>query len=1052
MGLGVTANRWIAAALACVPLLTGEAAAKGAEIKVSVEESAGAARVWIDAPGYYYSIRREGDRLMVWFTVPPVLATLPKPPRNVLAIEAVPGGIGLTLPPGAVARNRRTGGRIAIDIDDPPKPPAEAGKPAPEPEHRRDPKPVAETPPPATPLASPVTSPLAASIAPPPEAPAAPEPPLPLPPPAPPPVPASAQTETGPPVLTPVPPDPPAKPPDPPPPKIEPAKVGPPPAEQRAAAAPQPPDTMAAPSAPDLSAPPDQAPGEKTAGGPVAPLEPEQAWPAVRGVPPSGPVALIATKTRPPPGLTGPALRVPFGEPVGAALFARGPHTYVVFDERRPIDLASVRDDPMFGTAVATIHPAATSIRLTPQPGQAALLTRTKDAWLISVVAAAPRPAALLPVFAKGLATFAAEAPGQVVSIVHPVTGGTLLVATQRKPGQGVAVERRWPEFSLPETGQGLVVEPLSDALSLRAVPTGFVLSGAPSGLVVSPAPPMPEAMLEAARLTRRFEFPGQSTESLTARLRQQAIATATTPPLGRGPMRRALAQNQIALGFGVEAQTALRIAARDDPKEAASSVAAGLAGIAALLAGRPNEAGGLDDPRLTGTDEVAMWRALRLAALDEGSPAAATILAGTAALLFTYPEELRRHFLAPALEAMILGGEPAAAARLLSQRPDDPRLAYARALSLQAQGKNEEALKGFQALTMSRSQLDHARAAARAVELRLAMGQLDAKGAATALEKLLYAWRGDGRDLALRRRIAELRRQEGAWRQVFAVLRGAKADFPSRAAEIDRQMKEAFASLPKDPTVDAMPPTELIGLLEENADLLADGPDGEPMRARLADKLMALDLPKRADPVLSKLLRAAPIGPARAGFGATLATLRLNEGDGDGALLALSESNSADMPVPVRERRATIAARVAAKRGDMKSAAELLTGVNTQEAEETRAAIFEKAKDWPAAKDALVALAARLIPAEGALDDSQRRVALRLATAAAQAGDDALLGSLRKKIGPRVGTGAQADLFKLLTAEPVRGTADLGRARAEMGLARAVAAGAGPAKPAKTP
>ena len=95
MGLGVTANRWIAAALACVPLLTGEAAAKGAEIKVSVEESAGAARVWIDAPGYYYSIRREGDRLMVWFTVPPVLATLPKPPRNVLAIEAVPGGIGL---------------------------------------------------------------------------------------------------------------------------------------------------------------------------------------------------------------------------------------------------------------------------------------------------------------------------------------------------------------------------------------------------------------------------------------------------------------------------------------------------------------------------------------------------------------------------------------------------------------------------------------------------------------------------------------------------------------------------------------------------------------------------------------------------------------------------------------------------------------------------------------------------------------------------------------------------------------------------------------------
>ena len=796
----------------------------------------------------------------------------------------------------------------------------------------------------------------------------------------------------------------------------------------------------------------------------TAPLEPEQVWPVIRAAPPSGPVALIATKTRPPTGLTGPALRIPFAEQVGAALFVRGPHTYLIFDERRPIDLSAVRDDPVFGTAVVSIYPAATAIRLTPPPGQAALLTRIKEGWLVSVVAAKPRPAALNPVLAKGTVTFAADAPGQVVAITDPQTGGTLLAGTQRKPGQGVAVERRWPEFILPVTGQGVVIEPLSDSIALRVVPTGFVLYGPPPGLALSPLPPMPEGMLEAARLTRRFEFPGQSLESLVARLRLQAVSTAATPALSRGPMRRAVAQTQIALGFGAEAQTTLRAAARDDPKEAASPVAAGLAGIAALLAGRPNEAGGLDDPRLTGTDEVALWRALRLAALDEGSPAAATMLAATAALLQTYPEALRWRFLPRAIEAAILGGEPAAAARLLAQQPDDPRLAFARALLKQAQGDNAAALKMFEEVAASRSPFDHARAAIRAAELKLAMGQLDAKGAATALEKLLYAWRGDERDLALRQRIAELWRADGAWRQVFAVLRGAKADFPARAAEIDRQMKEAFAAVPTDPGLDAMPPTELIGLLEENAGLLADGPDGEPMRARLAEKLMALDLPKRADPVLSKLMRAAPIGPAKAGFGATLATLRLNEGDADGALLALSESNASGLPDAIRERRATILARVAAKRGDMIGAAEHLAGVKTQEAEETRAAIFEQAKDWPAARDALTALAARVVPGDGMLNDVQRRVALRLATAAAQANDDALLGSLREQMGPRIGTGPQADLFRLLTAEPVREVADLTRARSEMGLARAIAAAAVPApapapaaagagaKPAKTP
>ena len=45
--------------------------------------------------------------------------------------------------------------------------------------------------------------------------------------------------------------------------------------------------------------------------------------------------------------------------------------------------------------------------------------------------------------------------------------------------------------------------------------------------------------------------------------------------------------------------------------------------------------------------------------------------------------------------------------------------------------------------------------------------------------------------------------------------------------------------------------------------DLSSDGPDGEPMRAQMADKLMALDLPKRADPVLQRLLRASPEGAA---------------------------------------------------------------------------------------------------------------------------------------------------------------------------------------------
>jgi tetratricopeptide (TPR) repeat protein len=487
----------------------------------------------------------------------------------------------------------------------------------------------------------------------------------------------------------------------------------------------------------------------------------------------------------------------------------------------------------------------------------------------------------------------------------------------------------------------------------------------------------------------------------------------------------------------------------KDDPREAASPSTIGLAAIAALVAGRPREAGDLADPRLTGTDEVALWRALQTAMTDEGSPKAAAVLATTAPLLFTYPAELRRRVLPLALETMILGGAADAAEPLLAQREDDPGLAYARALLLQAKGENDAALAGFDAVANSRSTFDHARAAIHAIELRLTMGQLDNK---TAPDALLYAWRGDQRDLALRLRIAELRSKTGEWRSVFAQLRGAKADFPGQAMEIDRRLKEAFAAVPRDPGLDKMLPTELIALLDENAELMANGPDGEPMRELLAEKLMALDLPKRADPLLTKLMRAAPYGPARAGFGATLATMRLHEDDGDGALLALSESNSADMPDAVRERRALIAARVEAKRGHISAAVEALAGSHSPEADETRANILEQARDWPAARDALVVLVAHVVPESGVLTDAQLGIMPRLATAATRAGDDATLASLREKLRTRIAMGPRADLFQLLTAEPVRGTADLGRARAEMGLARAVTADMGPKKPAGKP
>ena len=199
----------------------------------------------------------------------------------------------------------------------------------------------------------------------------------------------------------------------------------------------------------------------------------------------------------------------------------------------------------------------------------------------------------------------------------------------------------------------------------------------------------------------------------------------------------------------------------------------------------------------------------------------------------------------------------------------------------------------------------------------------------------------------------------------------------------------------------------------------------------------MALDLPKRAGPVLEKLMQAANSDVARAGFGARLAALRLREGDATGALAALDASVAADLPTELVERRTLLVAAADARRGDNERALTVLATLNSAAADEARATILERANDWPAAQKALTDYAAKTVPPEGELDDAQRRALLRLATAAARAGDDVALTALRQREVARMGSGPLADLFRLLTADQVRSVADLKRSGQEAVLAR---------------
>jgi hypothetical protein len=292
-----------------------------------------------------------------------------------------------------------------------------------------------------------------------------------------------------------------------------------------------------------------------------------------------------------------------------------------------------------------------------------------------------------------------------------------------------------------------------------------------------------------------------------------------------------------------------------------------------------------------------------------------------------------------------------------------------------------------------------------------------------------------------LRERVAELRGQTGAWREALTISRQAEADFPEQAASVQRHRKDMFARMIRDTTPRTMQAFDFVSMVDENADLIKGPEDEEALAQPLADRLLALDLPGRAKPLLEKLLRSAASDVAKARLGASLAALQSRESDDAGALATLNASDVPGLPPDLVEQRAVVRAMAMARQGNPSGGAAILAGLQTAQATAARAQILESAKDWVGAGQAWSECAALTVPANGPLDEVGTRTILRLATATARAGDESALAALRGKYTGRMSAGPLGDMFRLLTAEPIRTSGDIERSKQEMSFAESLPA-----------
>ncbi len=736
----------------------------------------------------------------------------------------------------------------------------------------------------------------------------------------------------------------------------------------------------------------------------------------------------------------GHQLEIPVGATVGAASFREGNEGWVVFDERRPIDLASVQQDPVFGSATVLELPEATLLRVALPSGTELRLERQRTGWLITAIGGDALPPPLQPILTETTdraVSLSARQPGQVISVPDPNTGGVLLVGTQREAGQAVPLPRLATDYSLRPSWQGVVVSPLSDTVSLVAVQTGFEIIASQPGshLSVSPQDAQTRAAAAASQMSRILDLPRADLPSLYHRLQSAIRSAADAAPRSKAQSRRTVAEAMLALGLGAEAQSVLDFASGSDARIADDQTARLLTAVSAILADRPGQASTLDDPKLSGSDEVEFWRAIRLARQQDGSAKAALGFAATLALLDSYPEALRERVLPLVAETLAQGGQNSAAQALCDRLKDDNSLDLARAMLAEQRGDTNDAVARYERLAQSPDRLLRLRASRLAAELALASGKSTVSETAKRLEKLLYAWRGDGREVDLRLRVAQLEGQAGEWRTALQLLRETESQWPERSNQLHARLVATFTTALQSASQGALKPFDAVALAAENADLMPQGEAGLTLARRLSDQLIALELPDRAAGVLEKMVQSTPAGQARASFGGQLATARLQSGDSVGAMKALADTSAESLPPDLLERRGLVFADAVAAQGDFPSSRLALLQIDTETADHKLAALAESSGRWPEAVEAWRALASRIIPPTGVVHEAGVQVLLRLAGAAAQAKDDVALTSLRSQFLPRLPKGHDADLFDFLTSGHVASSTQLPAIRRDLVL-----------------
>ena len=839
-------------------------------------------------------------------------------------------------------------------------------------------------------------------------------------------------------------------------------------AKTKRADAPEPPTPEARESAPAPAAASDGTAGPVAAAraaGPSPHPEPDETTPATQDAPPAAqaqaavrpapspaPAASEPKQSMPPPSTPDrlvsvemerngveAIIRFNWRDRVAAAVFDRADTLWIVFDRQARLDLSQVRiaAKESFERVQQIPVPGASVVRILIKKKQRLTVRREGTIWAIDIGPAwtkklnaiTPRTVRI----GQGGAQLhlAAKGAGRVISIRDPIVGDLVHVVPMKIDRQGVPVRRRFPDFELFTSAQGVAVRAIDEDIKVETARAGITISR-PGGLKMagkSTRAAKVEKLVRGKRLLDFTVWQRGGADQFQRVKHELTRAVAQARGERRDEMRLTLARFYLAREMSVEALSVLDALLGSRPKLIEKPGVRAMRGVAQFLIGRYAQAAAdLEHPSLATNLEIYPWRAGIAAARGDWAGAYRR-MEDTDPIFFGYPARLAVRFgLLGAEAAMSVDDYPSGAARLVALRKfplsksDLDYIAFLRGHLLKRKGENDAALALWHKVIETGDRRSRAKASFTVINVLLELGRINRAEAINRFEALRFAWRNDVFEFDLYRRLAQLYTETKDLRRALDALRRAVIQFNDieGAEALTQEMTRLFKQFHLDGVADTLPPIAALSVYQEFRELMPPGKEGDNVIHKLVDRLVSADLLAEAADLLNYQIGFRAKGARKAAAGARLAEILLTDRNPARAIEALRNSRVPKTSERLAARRRLLEVRSLADLGKADEALKMLAKDDSADADKLRAAILWRSKRWPEAARVL----ARLTSGADAddLDEESAALLLRRAVALALDNDREGLDYLRDRFGDAMAKSKRAaDFHAVVGKKPLK-------------------------------